>query len=179
MKVVKAMIPGTLCLLLLLLSGCVSSGMIDRLKGLDKKNAELERKLELQKPAMAELMTHIQAHHSRLWFAGQAGNWALADHQVQGLKAALDKAAKNYDKWEDVPKPLTMLIPLITGAEIEKLRAAIRVADKPQFTSSFEKLTKDCNTCHQATGREFIVIQTPTAPGYTNLQSAPKQSRTQ
>lgn len=176
MKVVKIIIPGAVCLLLL--SGCVSSGMIERLRGLDKKNAELEKKLELHKPAMAELMTHLQEHHSRLWFAGQAGNWKLASHQVQGLKAELEKAARIHDKWEDVPKPLTMLIPLITSAEIQKLGEAIKAGDKQQFTTSFEKLTKDCNTCHQATDRGFIVIQTPTAPGRTNLQYAPKRSGT-
>ena len=53
MKVVKAMIPGTLCLLLLLLSGCVSSGMIDRLKGLE----DLQRRFAALEATVSSIAT--------------------------------------------------------------------------------------------------------------------------
>jgi cytochrome c556 len=170
MRSVKVLMLVSICLLAALLSNCVSEGVTNRLKGLDKKDVEIEKKLELQKPTMAELMTGIQAHHARLYFAGQAGNWRLAEHEVQRIKAELEKAGKLHDKWEDVPKPLSVLIPLITHAEIEKITEATRAGDKRQFTDSFQNLTKDCNTCHQAAKRDFIVIQIPTQPGSTNLQ---------
>jgi hypothetical protein len=164
MKLLKVMALVCVCGIAAL-SGCVSKGELDRFRALEKKDAELE----LHKPPMAELMNHIQAHHSRLWFAGQAANWDLAGHELAKIKTEFDRVAKLYDKWEDVPKPLSMMIPLVTHAEFDRLTAAIKAEDQTQFTSGFERLTKDCNTCHRATKRDFILIQTPTAPGYTNL----------
>ncbi|MFN7945460.1 MAG: hypothetical protein U0Z53_08915 [Blastocatellia bacterium] len=173
MNYLKAVALASLLMLVLFQANCVSKGEVDKFKALDKRDEAHDKLIELHKPSMAMLMTEIQAHHSRLWFAGQAGNWLLAEHQLKGLQAAFEKAGFIYEKWEDVPKPLSTLIPLVTRNEIGKIREAIRAGNKTEFTASFERLTKDCNTCHRATDREFIVIQKPTAPGYTNLNYDP------
>lgn len=163
-----------LSLLYLFLAGCVSKGMTDHLKALDKKDDAILTRIEQHKPAMGELMNVIQARHARLYFAGQAGNWELAAHQLQGIKETLAKAAALHEQWEDVPKPLTMLAPLITDIEIETIGEAIKASDRTRFMESFERLTKDCNTCHKATKRDFIVIQIPISQGYNNINfSAP------
>ncbi|MFN0123326.1 MAG: hypothetical protein ACKV2V_22725 [Blastocatellia bacterium] len=151
-------------------SGCAASkGVVDKLKQLDKKDEAIEKTLALEKPTLADLMTLLQARHTRLYYAAQAGNWALADHQVSAISNTLDRAGKLHDKWEDIPKPLSSLIPLITNGEIENLRKAIKAQSKQDFKTVFERLTKDCNTCHQATGRDYINIQIPTSPGYANM----------
>ncbi len=173
MNYLKVTALASVLMLALALTNCVSKGEVDKFKALDKKDEAHDKLLELHKPSMAMLMTEIQVHHARLWFAGQAGNWLLAEHQLKDLQAAFEKAGFIYDKWEDVPKPLSTLIPLVTRNEISRISEAVRAGNRTEFTASFERLTKDCNTCHRATDREFIVIQKPTAPGDTNLNYDP------
>ena len=33
-------------------------------------------------PGFEEFMSNIQAHHAKLWFAGQNHNWKLADFEI-------------------------------------------------------------------------------------------------
>ena len=42
------------------------------------------------KPGFGEFMSGIQAHHSKLWFAGQNQNWKLADFEVHEIMEAVN-----------------------------------------------------------------------------------------
>src|ERR1700737_2796671 len=37
-------------------------------------------------PGLGEFMGRIQVDHAKLWLAGQARNWELADYELTGLK---------------------------------------------------------------------------------------------
>jgi hypothetical protein len=37
-------------------------------------------------PGLGEIMSLQQMRHSKLWFAGRAGNWDLADYEVDELR---------------------------------------------------------------------------------------------
>ena len=39
-------------------------------------------------------MSGIQVHHEKLWFAGTAKNWRLADFEIHEIMEAVDDIAK-------------------------------------------------------------------------------------
>ena len=45
-------------------------------------------------PGLVEFMMTVQSHHAKLWLAGNARNWELADYQVDELKELLEDIAK-------------------------------------------------------------------------------------
>ena len=51
----------------------------------------LQHKLDdVYKPGLGEFMSGIQVHHAKLWFAGSAGNWKLADFEIGEITEALE-----------------------------------------------------------------------------------------
>src|SRR5664279_1668764 len=56
---------------------------------------ELEVKLkDTYKPGFGEFMSGIQAHHAKLWFAGQNQNWKLANFEIHEIMEAIDDIKK-------------------------------------------------------------------------------------
>src|SRR5580692_12173106 len=45
-------------------------------------------------PGLGEIMTLQQLRHIKLWFAGHAGNWPLADYEVGELGEGFDDVNK-------------------------------------------------------------------------------------
>ena len=65
-------------------------------------------------PGLVETMMATQSHHAKLWLAGNARNWELAEYQVDELKEGLEDAAKHIPDYKGVP----------VGSMIESLHAA-------------------------------------------------------
>ncbi|MEJ0076412.1 MAG: hypothetical protein WDO17_13350 [Alphaproteobacteria bacterium] len=123
------------------------------------------------KPGLGEIMTLQQMRHLKLWFAGQAGNWGLADYELDELKEGFEDITKYYPTKDDVPTGT--MAEAIVAKEVADLAKAIEGKDKKSFASAFDRLTASCNACHQASKKEFIVIQRPTGNPYTNQSFAP------
>src|SRR4051812_29415329 len=45
-------------------------------------------------PGLGEIMTLQQMRHLKLWFASQAGNWSLADYELDELKEGFEDVVK-------------------------------------------------------------------------------------
>src|SRR5690349_11982887 len=58
---------------------------------------------ESQGPGLVEIMMATQSHHAKLWLAGSASNWDLADYQIDELKEGLEDAAKGISDYKGVP----------------------------------------------------------------------------
>ena len=54
-------------------------------------------------PGLVETMMATQSHHAKLWLAGNARNWELAEYQVDELKEGLEDAAKHIPDYKGVP----------------------------------------------------------------------------
>lgn len=120
------------------------------------------------KPGLGEFMSGIQVHHAKLWFAGTAENWKLADFEIGEIKEALDDIQR-YCR----DRPELSFLPMIQPA-VDSISMAVRKSSLPAFKSAFVLLTATCNNCHQATKHEFNVIKIPDTPPFTN-QSFSKQ----
>ena len=124
-------------------------------------------------PGLGEIMTLQQMRHLKLWYAGQAGNWPLADYELDELKEGYEDIVKYFPTKDDVPTgPMASAI---IEKEVAELNKAIAAKDRKQFAAAFEKLTASCNACHQSSKKQFIVMQRPTANPYANQSFAPRK----
>lgn len=112
-------------------------------------------------PHLGDLMSTMQIRHLKLWFAGRSENWPLASYEAELMM-------ENF-------RDIAQLYPNVPVADVEMLTAptrdigaAIDTKDAAKFTQAYAELTAACNACHQAIGREYIVIQVPTASPFSN-----------
>ena len=124
-------------------------------------------------PSIADAMIMIQIRHAKLWLAGEARNWALADYEVEELEEGLEDVMNDFPVYKDMPVgkmiEATIMSPL---GEVEK---AIKARDHAGFVRTFDALTQACNNCHVATNRAFIVIQRPASSPFPNQSFAPRR----
>ncbi|HET7850260.1 MAG TPA: hypothetical protein VFL51_14465 [Pseudolabrys sp.] len=122
-------------------------------------------------PGLEQFMGVIQNEHAKLWYAGSARNWPLAEYQLGEIKEVMSDVQDLVPTFKDLPLA-DMLDAVITGpiAEVEK---AIEAKDSKKFAAAYGKLTEACNACHQATGNGFVVIKRPTQPGFPNQDFTP------
>jgi hypothetical protein len=124
-------------------------------------------------PGLVEFMMTVQVHHAKLWLAGNARNWDLADYQADELKELLEEIAKRVPEYKGVP--VGKMIAGATMPPLGDIEDAIKARDAKLFASAFDQLTSACNTCHAAANRAFIVIQRPASSAFPNQLFAPRR----
>ncbi len=117
---------------------------------------------ETYKPGFGEFMTYIQAHHAKLWFAGQNENWKLADFEIHEIIEAVD----NIKKFETERKESGQ-IGMISSA-LDSLNASIQQKNLLFFRKAYTNLTNTCNLCHKAVNFEFNIVKTPETQSFSN-----------
>lgn len=116
----------------------------------------------LYKPGMGELMSNIQLHHGKLWFAGENKNWSLAAYNESLIGSAFKKI-QLYHGGTFEAKAASMIDPAM-----DSLTSAIGEKDSRSFKRSFIFLTTTCNNCHAVTKHAFNVITVPATPPVSN-----------
>lgn len=124
-------------------------------------------------PGLVEFMMAVQSHHSKLWLAGSARNWELADYQVDELKELLEDIAKRVPDYKGTP--VGKMIEAVTMPPISDIESAIKNRDGTKFMAAFDRLTAACNACHEAANRSFIVVQRPATSPFPNQSFAPRR----
>ncbi len=124
-------------------------------------------------PGLVEFMLTVQSHHAKLWLAGNARNWELAEYQADELKELIEDIATRVPVYKDVP--VGKMIEAASLAPLGEIEKAIKARDGKAFATAFDKLTTACNACHEAANRGFIVIQRPAASPFPNQSFAPKR----
>lgn len=117
-------------------------------------------------PQLGDIMNAAQTRHMKLYFAGKAQNWDLADYELQQLRTNLAEAAVLY---EGLPvNNVTMMI-----EPLKAMEDAIQAKDARRFATTVAGLTEGCNTCHRSMNRNFIVIRLPTEQPFGDQIFAP------
>ena len=114
------------------------------------------------KPGLGEFMSGIQVHHEKLWFAGNAQNWQLADFEIHEIMEAVDDI-KKYAADRPETKSIIMLQPAI-----DSLNNSIQQKNVQSFKQSFLMLTNSCNNCHKEVNYDFNKIKIPDTPPFSN-----------
>ena len=117
-------------------------------------------------PSLAEIMTYQQLRHIKLWFAGSAGNWPLANYEIGELE----------DGFDDVNSLLGGdTVKAQVGPALDALHKAVEQKNGIAFTAAFDSLSAGCNSCHHLLDHAFIVIQRPTLLPYSNQSFKPQK----
>ncbi len=114
------------------------------------------------KPGLGEFMSSIQVHHEKLWFAGTAQNWQLANFEIHEMMEAVDDI-KQYASNRPETRYIVMLQPAIGS-----LSKSIQQKDVQLFKKNFQLLTTTCNNCHAAVNYNFNQIKIPETPPFSN-----------
>lgn len=142
----------------------------DDTKMLQNRIDSLEVKLaDTYRPGLGDFMSSIQAHHSKLWFAGQNENWELADFEVHELMEAVEGIQKYLSERKE-SELVGMLIP-----PLDSVDNAIEQKSPDLFLSSYNLLTNTCNLCHRKVEFEFNVVKTPDSSPFTNQDFKPRK----
>jgi hypothetical protein len=124
-------------------------------------------------PGLGEIMTLTQMRHSKLWFAGQAGNWQLASYELDELNEGMEDAARFHPTHKDSPLPIPALIEKIMKDPIQQVEKAVGARDQSAFMQAFDQLTEACNACHRATNFGFNTVVRPGVNPYSNQAFEP------
>ncbi len=124
-------------------------------------------------PGLGEIMTLTQMRHSKLWFAGQVGNWSLASYELEELNEGMEDAATFHPTHKDAPLPIPALIEKIMKNPIQQVQKAVEARDQAGFAQAFDQLTEGCNACHRATNFGFNTVTRPSANPYSNQTFEP------
>ena len=136
-----------------------------------KKAARPEVVADPEEFELGAAMGNMQRFAEKLHFAGQAGNWPLADfylHEIDEITDAIIKA-KVVDEGVAVGESMKAMFP----PSIASVREAIQSRDAAQFASRYEGLLTSCNACHTNTRHAFVRIVVPKEPTYQNQDFSP------
>ena len=125
-------------------------------------------------PELGAQMLELQIRHARLWQAGEAQNWLLAQFQLAELRESMAGIEEtNGDHAALQPQRLAEVLPAMTDPALAQLQEAVDAHDKAKFEAGYDALSAGCNACHAAADHGFLVIQRPRTPLLDNLRSEP------
>lgn len=125
--------------------------------------------------SLGQHMAYFQRYADKLYFAGTASNWELADfyaHELEETAEGIEAA----DYVEDGVEIAPLLASLFTEP-LESVEAAVDAQDAEAFRRAYAGLVTACNTCHGATEHGFVRIIVPEESGYPNQAFAPVSTR--
>lgn len=130
-----------------------------------RHHEETEDKKEIE---VAVVMSHIQRHANKLFFAGNKANWPLAAFYVHELEESMEEIEDAHIVEDDINISKMMKVHGIPSLEV--LEDAVKKQSVTDFNSAYINLVSNCNTCHQNTDHPYIVIINPTTPALDNQQ---------
>ena len=114
--------------------------------------------VESFKPGLGEIMALTSMRHAKLWFAGQAENWALAAYELDELKEGIEDAETFHPTHKHLKNaPMKSLIAATMANPVEALDKAIAEKNLITFNKQYDQLTQGCNACHQMADFGFNV----------------------
>jgi cytochrome c553 len=134
--------------------------------------AEDAKKPDPYVPGLGEFMTSaVQPHHIKIWMAGHAGNWPLAEYEAKELRETFEDIATYQGVWNDFPIGKLAEANLIPP--LDDMDRAIKDKNEASFKKAYEQVTAACNSCHQATGNQFVSVKTPSGADFPDQEFQP------
>lgn len=127
----------------------------------DVEDGEVEEHHEI-----AESMGNMQRYMNKLWFAGSASNWELADFYTHEIEETMEELIE--EKIEDEGHNISVLVETMAVPSLEKLEEALASRDPNAFEDLYSGLVNSCNACHQVTEHAFVQITVPSTPAFSN-----------
>jgi hypothetical protein len=115
---------------------------------------------------MGDIMLLNQLHHDKLWFAGTAGNWPLAQYEAGELRGGFERVRQYHPTFKK--KPTAPAIDEFITNPLAELDRAIADRSAVEFTTAYDDVTEGCNGCHSDLGYDFNRMRRPLAPPFTD-----------
>ena len=113
--------------------------------------------LALMQPGMDRLMAEVGPRAHRLYYAGKARNWRLADYFYRSMVKQLRLCATSRPKYDN---DMTAYL----EEDCAPVRDAIRDRDPDAFESAFVRLVDRANHYHEVFGKPYIKWVVPVEP---------------
>jgi hypothetical protein len=131
------------------------------------------RSLQEAKPPyeLGKAMGYLQRFTEKLYWAGEAQNWELANfyaHETEEILTEIIEHKPIKKGKEIAPLVMQMAVPAL-----ENVEKAIEAADSTAFLTAYKSLIQTCNACHSATEHGFIRLQVPSQNGYQGQNFSP------
>jgi hypothetical protein len=156
----------------LLVTGILLLGLLSPAALVSKEEAESQTRYRPY--LLMDVMHQFQRYVDKLYFAGKAQNWRLAEWYLwkieQSALPLIEGEVEPYrnEKYDTQPLAKAMLIPSLRAVE-----PSIEAKNLSQFLTAYSGLVQTCNACHVATNHGYVKIIVPTAPIYSNQDYAP------
>lgn len=124
-------------------------------------------------PGVEQFMGVMLSQHAKLWYAGKARNWPLAEFELGEIKEVMGDVQDLVPVFKNLP--FAEMLDAVITKEIADLEKAIESKNFKKFAAGYDKLTQACNSCHQGTGMDAVVIQRPTRPAFFNQDFRPRK----
>lgn len=109
-------------------------------------------------------MSFISRYAQKLYFAGEAENWELADiysHEIEEISADIVSRGEMHDGINISELMESMLLP-----QIEQLEKAIDSGDREMFMDRYNVMIQSCNSCHEASDYGAVKVTVPDVNPY-------------
>jgi cytochrome c553 len=130
-------------------------------------------------PSQSHAMADVGYHWAGLWFAGQKGNWPLAqfffDETRQHIKwtIAIRPVRKDPDG-HDVD--LKGIYDAVDSSAFATVKRAIEEKDSRAFDTAYKQSLEACYSCHKSSGKPYLRPMVPMAPPQTIINYDPNAS---
>lgn len=122
-----------------------------RVAALEEELARVEASLEALQPDMAMIMPDFAERFHVMHQAGDAGDWAVANHEVLMMQQIIDRMQRF------APENGALLDRYMSGP-LNNLEELIEHRDQEAFGQALEQTVQVCNACHQAVESPFIRV---------------------
>ena len=110
-----------------------------------------------QSPGMDRLMAELGPRMHRLGYAGQAGNWRLADYFYKSVVKQLRLCGASRPKYaEDIERYIV--------EDCEPVKTAIKQSDGQAFATAFSAMVDRGNHYHDVYAKPYIHWKLPASP---------------
>jgi len=113
--------------------------------------------LAVMQPGLDRLMAELGPRMHRLYFAGSAGNWRLAEYYFRSAVKQLNLCAFSRPKY-------AVAINAYLADECESMRTAIKAADAAAFESAYASMVARANGYHDEFAKPYLHWVCPKNP---------------
>jgi hypothetical protein len=107
--------------------------------------------LQATQPSITSLMPEFAERFHIMHYAGDAGDWAVAAHEVLEMQRLVG-VIERID-----PEKGPLMKGFMTQS-FNKLNTAIEHGNRASFDKALQETLTNCNACHKAVGSEFIKV---------------------
>lgn len=137
--------------------------------------AEVEA-LKGMAPDQSHAMADVASHASNLWFAGESGNWPLADFYFKETKSHLHWAVRIKPVRKDNANKDVNLVAILEALEnglLKQLGETIVAQDPQKFATAYKLTLDGCYACHKASEKPYLRLQIPRQPATPVINFTP------